>query len=217
MVQQHIMPPQLFKQVLGLRRQPELARNKRPELQFWMLGLLVNVKQTRQVHWAVNWEHLPGVQLKDIAQPLDDFGVRVGLDLHPHGIAFAPVVQLGAYGLEKTSSLLLREIEIAVTRDAKGSRGNDIVAVVHARGMKGHQVRQKDEIVRVFGRQANQPGQGAWHRDHPGIGHRRTTPSPQQERNTQRFVNHARKGMRRIHSDWCQQRIQLPLTVFFDE
>ena len=217
MVQQNVVAAQFLEQVLRLGGQPQFARRKRLELELRMRRLLVNIEQARQIHRAVDGKNLPGLQFKIGAQAFDDFRIGVGLDLQPHGIALAPVVQLGADRFQQVARFFFRQIEIAVAGDAERRRGNDVVAVIHPRGMEGHQVGEKNKVVGPVRGQPHQARQSSRHRDHAGISQRRAAAAAQQKSHAQRLVDHSRKGMRRIHRDRRQQQVEFPLAVLFDE
>ena len=182
-----------------------------------MRCLLVNIEQARKIHRPVDGKHLPGLQLKVGAQALDDFGIGVGLNLQPHRIALAPVMQLGADRLQQVARFFFRQIEIAVAGNAERRRRNDIVAVIHPRGVERHQIGKKDEVVGSVRRQPHQARQGARNRDHAGISERGTPAAAQQKSHAQRLIDHSRKGMRRIHSDRRQQQVEFFLAILFDE
>ncbi len=182
-----------------------------------MRRLFVDVEQARQIHRAVDGKYLPGLQFEVGAQAFDDFGIGVRLDLQPHRIAFAPVVQFGAHRFQQVARFFFRQIEIAVAGDAECRRGNDVVAVIHPRGVECHQVGQKDEVVGPVRRQPHQARQGPRHRDHAGVGKRRTAAAAQQESHAQSLVDHSRKGMRRVHRHRRQQQVEFLLAILFDE
>ncbi len=75
-------------------------------------------------------------------------------------------------------------------------------------------LQQQVVVVAVVGGQADKAGQGARHRDHAQ--HLRAGAAAlgaEQQRQAERLVEHARKGMRGIDGDGRQQRIDLALEV----
>ena len=68
-------------------------------------------------------------------------------DFEADGVAFAAVVQLGADGLEQVARFFFLEVEIAVSGDAEGSFGEDLVAAIHAGGEALDEVVEKHEVV----------------------------------------------------------------------
>src|SRR5271166_3865553 len=148
MMQQNVMPSQLLEKILGLDRKPQLARREGTILEIGALGLFVDVEQPRKVYRTVHRKNLPGIKLEHGAQAVDDLGIGVGLNFHANRVALATVVQFRAYGFEKISGLFLLQIKIAVAGDAEGSRGNDVVAVIHVLGVVRDQVGQENEVGR---------------------------------------------------------------------
>jgi hypothetical protein len=60
--------------------------------------VLIEEHQPREVHRAVAAQNLILVQLEVDSQPFHDFLVSAGLDLQPHSVALAAVVQFYANG-----------------------------------------------------------------------------------------------------------------------
>ena len=148
---------------MGFCRKPQLARGKRAVLEIGALGLIVDVKQPGKVDRAVHGKNLPGIEFEDGAQALDDLGIGVGLNFHADCVAFAPVMQLRAHGLQKIARFFFLQVKIAVAGDAKGSRRNDIVAVIHVLGVVGDQVGEEDKVGRGVRGQPHQAWQGPGH------------------------------------------------------
>ena len=136
--------------VLRFRGEAQFARDKGLEFQLRMVRLLVNIEQPREIHRAVHRKHLPGIQLEVRAQPLDDLGIGIGLNLQAHRVAFAPVVQFGADRLQQTARFFFRQIQIAVARYPESRRRNNVVAVIHACRVMSHQVGQKNKVIGVL-------------------------------------------------------------------
>ena len=97
MMQQDVAMANLLEDVLRLAIQLQLARHKRLEFQVGPVRLLVEMKQSRKIHRPVGAIDLPVLHLEVAAQALDHLGIGVGLNLQAHGIALAPVMQLGAH------------------------------------------------------------------------------------------------------------------------
>ena len=218
MVQQHIMLPQLRKQVLKRRRRLVRAPRKRRKLQPRQRRVAVQVHQPVQVHRPIGAKHLPRVELKVHPQPFHNLIVGSILNLQPHRIALAPVVQLLAYTFEHRPRLLLLQVEIAVARHPERRHRQHLVPAKHLLYFRFHQLMQKDVVRFPYrGRQANQPRQRPWNRYHTQ--HRRLLRPlrtarhmplvPQQQRQAQRLVQHARKRVRGIDGHRRQQRVYL--------
>src|SRR5262249_38504178 len=97
--------------------------------------------------------------------------------------------------------------------DAKGSGGNDVVAVIHAGGVQGYEVGKENEIIAAVGGQVDQTGQSARHRDHTGVGKGRTAAATEEKTDTQSFVDDAGKGMSGIDRDRRQQQIKFAFAI----
>jgi len=169
--------------------------------------LLIHVEQPRKVYRTVHGKDLPGIELEDGAQAFDDLGIGVGFNLHANGIAFAAVVQLRSDGFEKIARLFFLQIEVAVTGDAEWSGRHNVIAVIHALGVMGDQIGKENEIRGVLRRQAHQARQSARHRDHTRISDGGASSPAQKQAETQRFIDHAGKGMRGIDRHRSEQRI----------
>jgi hypothetical protein len=141
----------------------EVKRSSRGEkwavFKIWPLHLLVDVKQAREIDRTIDGKNLPGVEFEDGAQAFDNLGIGVGLNFHAHGITFAPVVQLGANGLQQAARFFFGEVEIAVASHTKRRRRNDVKAVVHVDGMVGDEISQEYKVGRAFRGQPDQTGQ----------------------------------------------------------
>ncbi len=213
MVEQDVVAPQLLKQIAGLGGQAQLPRHKGTELQIRPRRLVVNIKQPRKVHRAVNRKNLPAVKFKHCAQALDNLGIGLGLDLHAHRVSLAAVVQFRAHRFQQIARFLLLQVEVAVARDAEGGGRNDVVALIHPRGMVHDQIGKKNEIDGPLRWQADQSRQRPRDSYNSGIGKRGATATPQQEGDAQCFVDHTWKGMRRIDRHRGEQRIKFPFAV----
>src|SRR5208282_3733919 len=117
---------------------------------------------------------LPGVKLEHGAQALDNLGVSLGLDLHAHRVALATVVQLGTYRLQQIARFFFLQVEVAVARDAERGGRNDVVPLIHARGMMDNQVGKKNEIYGPLRRQTDQSRKRPRNGDDSGVGERGT-------------------------------------------
>ena len=126
--------------------------DKRLELQIRPVGLIVEMKESRQVDRAIGAINLPILHLEVAAQPLDHLGVGVGLDFQANGVALAPVVQFGAHRLEQIARLFFLQIEIAVAGDAERGFGDDLVAAIHVHSMGCHQIGQENVILAAIAR-----------------------------------------------------------------
>ncbi len=133
MMQQNVAVAQLVKQVCGLAIEAEFARNERLEFEIGAGRCAVQGHDPGEIDRTLGVEDQGLIQLEIRAQAVDDLRIGVGIDLQAHGIAFAPVVQLGAHGLQQRARFFFLEVEIAVARDAKGSAGKDLVSAIHGR------------------------------------------------------------------------------------
>ena len=217
MVQQNVVAAQLFEQIVRLRGQAQLPRHVGVKLQIRPRRCVVNIEEPRKIHRAVNRENLPVIKFEHRAQPLDDLGVGLGLDLHPHRVSLAAVVQFRAHRFQQIARFFFLQVKVAVARDAEGGGRNDVVALIHPHRVVDDQIGKKNEIDRSLGRQPDQPRQRPRHGDHSGIGERRATAATQQQRHAQRLVDHARKWMCRVHRDRSKQRVELPFAIVVHE
>ena len=141
--------------------------------------------------------------------------MRAGLDLQPHRVALAAVVQFHADGLKQRPRLFLLEIEVGVARHAERRRSKHLVAAIHAGQVLRDQVLQQQVIVTAIARgQPHKARQRARHRHHAQHLRAGAAPlGPQQQRQAESLVQHARKRMRRVDRDRRQQRIDLALKI----
>ncbi len=100
MVEKNVALAQLGEDVVAAGRQAQLAGHEALVLQVRALGQFVKVEQTGEVDRAVCVEDLPVFQLEVLLQPPGNLGVNSGVNFQPHGVAFAPPVELGADRLE---------------------------------------------------------------------------------------------------------------------
>ena len=214
-VEQNVVLLQLTENIGAAAAQFQGPGREGGELQVGPRDVAVKKDQAREVHRAVAADDLILVQLEVDLQPLDDLRVGAGLDLQAHGVALAAVVQFGANGLQQRTGLFLLEVEVGVAGDAEGGAGQHLVAAVHAGQILRDQILQQQVIEGSLGRgQADEPGQGARHRDHPQHLRAGTAPlASEQESQAESLVQNARKGMGRIDRDGRQQRVNLLLEV----
>src|SRR5262249_26435819 len=83
--------------------------------------------------------------------------------------------------------------------------------------MKRDQVVQEDEVRSAFGRKPHKSWQCARYRNYSGISQGRASSPPQQKRNAECFIDHARKWMRRIDGHRSQQQIEFTLTIVLNK
>jgi hypothetical protein len=83
--------------------------------------------------------------------------------------------------------------------------------------MEGHQIGKEDEVVGTIRGQAHQAGQGPRNRDHTRVSQCGTPAAAKKKSDTQRLVYHSRKGMRGVHCDWRQQKVEFFLAILFDK
>jgi hypothetical protein len=81
--------------------------------------VVVEEHQAGEIHGAVAAKDLVLVELEVHAQPLHNLQVGAGLNLQPHRVALAAVVQLHANRLQQRSRLFLLEVEVGVARHAE--------------------------------------------------------------------------------------------------
>ncbi len=215
MVQQDVAGAQVFEDVVGLAAQMQRLGCKGWKFQIRPLNVAVEEHHPRQVHGAIAAKDLVLFEFEVHAQPFDDVGMRAGLDLQPHRVALAPVVQLHADRFQQRPRFFLLEVEVGVARHAKRRVSQHFVAAVHAGEVLRDQVLQQHVVELAFRRrQANKAGQRAGHRHHSQHLRPGTAPlGPQQQRQAERLVQNPRKRMRRIDRDRRQQRIHFALEV----
>ncbi len=99
-MEQDIAFAQFGENVGSVGRKPQFTRHQPLEFQFRPLNL-IKIEEARKVNRALRVEYLPVLKLKGLLEATGNLGTRVGVNLQPNGIAFAPTVQLGPHRLKQ--------------------------------------------------------------------------------------------------------------------
>src|SRR6476661_5361456 len=118
MVKQYVVLAQLGKDVGTVRWEPQFSRHQALKFQLRPLNL-IKIKEPRKVHRALRIEDLPVLKFKGLLETPGDFSTCAGVNLQPHGIAFAPAMQLRPDGLKQVAGFFLFDVKIAVSGDAE--------------------------------------------------------------------------------------------------
>ena len=204
-MQQDVAPPQLVEDVCGVAAQVQRLGCEGRELQIRSCHFARKKHQPRQIDRPRAAEDLIFVDLEVHPQPVDDLCIRAGLDLQPHRVALAAVVQFHADCLQQRARFFLLEVEVRIAGHAESRMRQNFVPAIHPAQVLGDQILQKD-VVRgaVGGGQAHKSRQRAWHSHHAKhLWAGALALAPEQQGQAQRLVQYAWKRMRRIDRDRC--------------
>ncbi len=219
MVKEDVAGAQVLKNIGSFAAEGERARGEGCELEVGARHVRVEEHDAGEIHRAIAAKDLVFFELEVDAQALNDFSVRAGLDFEADGVAFAPVVELDADGLEQRAGFFFFEVKVGVASDAEGGEGEDFIAAVHAAEVFGDEVLEEEVVEFAVGvGQADEAGQGTGNGDdaedeRAGAAALGTEEDGQAES----FVEDAGKGVCGVDGDRRQERVDFALEIALGE
>ena len=171
--------------------------------------------QPRRVQRPVNQIQVVRGQPQRLEQRLAHKLRALVIDLQPHGVAFAAVVQLVLDRLEQVAGLLLVDVKLAVARHAERPVAQQFVPGKQIRQVMPDQPAQIDVILpRIGPRQLDHARQDARDLHHRHVLEHFPVPGHLQPHDeVQRLVEQLRERMRRVNRQRRQHRADLRVVI----